>query len=52
VRRDVIFEEEVPFKGFRGYHMDINPIDPINLIDPVALVYVPRDIAVGRKRPT
>jgi hypothetical protein len=30
----------------------VEPIDPIDLIDPVALVDVPRDIAVGRKRPT
>jgi hypothetical protein len=29
----------------------IEPIDPIDLVDPVALVDVPRDIAVGQKRP-
>jgi hypothetical protein len=29
----------------------IEPIDPIDLVDPVAPVDVPRDIAVGRKRP-
>jgi hypothetical protein len=30
----------------------VEPIDPIDLVDPVAPVDVPRDIAVGRKRPT
>jgi hypothetical protein len=30
----------------------IEPIDPIDLVDPVAPVDVPRDIAVGQKRPT
>jgi hypothetical protein len=30
----------------------IEPIDPIDLVDHVALVDVPRDIAVGQKRPT
>jgi hypothetical protein len=30
----------------------VEPIDPIDLIDHVAPVDVPRDIAVGRKRPT
>jgi hypothetical protein len=29
----------------------IEPIDQIGLVDPVALVNVPRDIAIGRKRP-
>ena len=29
----------------------IEPIDPIDLVDLVAPVDVPRDIAVGRKRP-
>ena len=46
VRRDVTFEEEVSFKRSRGSHMEIDPTDLI------APVYVPRDIAVGRKRPT
>jgi hypothetical protein len=49
VRRDVTFEEEVSFKRSRGSHMEIDPID---LIDPVSPVDVPRDIVVGRKRPT
>jgi hypothetical protein len=31
---------------------DREPIDPIDLVDIVAPVDVPRDIAVGRKRPT
>jgi hypothetical protein len=52
VSRDVTFEEEVSFKRYRGSHMEIDPIDPIDLVDPIALVDVPRDIAVGRKRPT
>jgi hypothetical protein len=30
----------------------IEPIDPIDLVDPIAPVDVPRDIAVGQKRPT
>jgi hypothetical protein len=30
----------------------IDPIDPIDFVDPVALVDVPRDIVVGQKRPT
>ena len=30
----------------------IDPIDPIGIVDPIALVDVPRDIAVGWKRPT
>jgi hypothetical protein len=49
VSRDAIFEEEVSFKRSRGSHMEIDPID---LVDHVALVNVPRDIAVGQKRPT
>jgi hypothetical protein len=46
---DVTFEEEVSFKITRGSHMEIDPIDPV---DPVAPVDVPKDIVVGRKRPT
>ena len=49
VSRDVTFEEEVSFKRSRGSHMEIDPIDPIDLVAPVN---VPRDIAVGQKRPT
>jgi hypothetical protein len=49
VSRDVTFEEEVSFKKSRGSHMEIDPIDPV---DPVAPIDVPKDIAVGRKRPT
>jgi hypothetical protein len=30
----------------------VEPIDPIDRVDPVTLVDVPRDIAVGQKRPT
>jgi hypothetical protein len=52
VSRDVIFEEEVSFKRSRGSHMEIDQIDPIDLVDHVALVDVPRYIAGGRKRPT
>jgi hypothetical protein len=52
VRRDVTFEKEVSFKSSRGSHMEIDQIDPIDIIDPVAPVDVPRDIAVGQKRPT
>jgi hypothetical protein len=75
VRKDVTFEEEVAFRGYKGYHMEIDsgrqeymlhslphpptvqretiePIDPIDLVDHVAPVDVPRDIIVGRKRPT
>jgi hypothetical protein len=52
VSRDVTFEEEVSFKRSRGSHMEIDQIDPIDLVDPVAPVDVPRDIAVGQKRPT
>jgi hypothetical protein len=49
VRRDVTFEEEVSFKISIGSHMEIDPIDPV---DPVAPVDVPKNIEVGRKRPT
>jgi hypothetical protein len=41
-----------PLKRSRGYHMEIDQIDPIDPIDHVALVDVPRDIVVVRKRPT
>jgi hypothetical protein len=52
VSRDVNFEEEVSFKIYRGYHMEIHPIYPINLVDPVARVDVPKDTVVVQKRPT
>jgi hypothetical protein len=52
VRIEFTFEEEVSFKISRGSHMEIDPIDPIDLIDPISLVDVPKDIAVGQKRPT
>jgi hypothetical protein len=52
VRRDVTFEEEVSFKISRGSHMEIDPIDPIDLVDTISPVDVPKDIAVGQKRPT
>ena len=48
VSRDVTFEE-VSFERSRGSHMEIDPID---LVDPVAPIVVPRDIVVGQKRPT
>jgi hypothetical protein len=72
VRKDVTFEEEVAFRRYRGYHMELDnetpkemvpslphpptvqreKIEPIDPLDPVAPVDVPKDIAVGRKRPT
>jgi hypothetical protein len=52
VRKYVTFGEEVSFTRSRGSHMEINQIDPIDLVDLVAPIDVPRDIAVGRNRPT
>jgi hypothetical protein len=52
VSREFTFEEEVSFKRSRGSHMEIHLIDPIDHVDPIAPVDVPRDIAVGWKRPT
>jgi hypothetical protein len=63
VSRDVIFEEEIAFQRSRESHMEIDsetvPSPPsavqreraIIPVDPVALVDIPRDIAVGHKRP-
>jgi hypothetical protein len=52
VSRDVTFEKGVSFKRSRGSHMEIDQIDPIDIIYPIAPVDVPRDIAVGQKRLT
>jgi hypothetical protein len=52
VSRDVTFEEEVSFKRSRGSHMEIDLIDPFDLIDIVAPVNVPRYTTVGRNIPT
>jgi hypothetical protein len=67
VSRDVIFEEEITFRRSRESQMEIDNeivpsppstvqretvIDPVDLVDPVAPVDVPRNIAVGHKRPT
>jgi hypothetical protein len=52
VRKEVTFEEEVLFKRSKGSHMEIDQIDPIDPVDPIAPFDVPRDIAVGQKRPT
>jgi hypothetical protein len=63
VSRDVIFEKEIAFRRSRESQMEIDsetiPSPPLTVqretiidpIDPVALVDVPRDIAVGHKRP-
>jgi hypothetical protein len=66
VSRDVIFEEEIAFRRSKESQMENDNetipsppstvqretiIDPIDLVDPVAPVDVPRDIAVGHKRP-
>jgi hypothetical protein len=63
VRKDVIFEEEIAFRRSKEYQMDIDsekvhfphstvqrettivPVNPVDLVD------VPRDIAVGHKMP-
>jgi uncharacterized membrane protein YvbJ len=68
VSRDVTFEEEIAFRRSKESHMEIDsekkketvPSPPsavrretvIDPVDPVALVDVPRYIAVGQKRPT
>jgi hypothetical protein len=61
VSRDVIFEEERAFRRSRESQMEIDsetiPSPPSAVqretsIDPVDPVVVPRDIAVGHKRPT
>jgi hypothetical protein len=44
VSRYVSCEEELSFKRSIGSHMDIDPIDLVDLIAPVN---VPKDIAVG-----
>jgi hypothetical protein len=66
VSRDVVFEEKIAFRRSRESHMAIDSeivpsppsvvqrdtiIDPIDPIDTVASVDVPRDIVVGHKRP-
>jgi hypothetical protein len=66
VSRDVIFEEEITFQRSRESQMEIESdtipsppsavqrettIDPVDPVDPVAPVDIPRDIAVGHKRP-
>jgi hypothetical protein len=66
VSRDVIFEEEIAFRRSRESQMEIDsetiPSPPsavqrettivlVDPVDPVALVDVPRDIAVGHERP-
>jgi hypothetical protein len=48
---DVTFKEEVSFKRSIGSHMEIDQIDPIDLVDHVALDDVPKDIAISQKRP-
>ena len=64
ISRDVIFEEEIAFQRSRESQMEIDndtiPSPPsavqretvIEPVDPVAPVDVPRDIAIGHKRPT
>jgi hypothetical protein len=64
VSRDVIFEEEIAFRRSRESQMEIDSeivpsppsivqrettIVPVNPVDPVAPVVVPRDITVGHK---
>jgi hypothetical protein len=63
VSRDVIFEEEIAFQRSRESQMEIDnkivPSPPSTIqrettiipTDPVAPVDIPRDIAVGHKRP-
>jgi hypothetical protein len=67
VSRDVIFEEEIAFRRSRESQIEIDSeivpsppstiqretaIVPVDPIDPVAPVDVPKDIAVGHKRPS
>ena len=67
VSRDVTFEEEIAFRRYKESQMEIDNeivpsppsavqretvIDPVDSIDPVAPVDVPKDIAVGHKRPS
>jgi hypothetical protein len=66
VSKDVIFEEDIAFRRSRGSQMEIDSetipsppsivhrdkvIDPVDPVDPIAPVDVPREIAVGHKRP-
>jgi hypothetical protein len=67
VSRDVTFEEEIAFRRSRESRMEIDsekneetiPSPPsavqreisTNPVDPIAPVDVPRDIAIGHKRP-
>jgi hypothetical protein len=66
VRKDVNFEEEIAFRRARESQMEIDSetilslpsavqreiaIVPVDPVDPVALVDVPRDIVVGHKSP-
>jgi hypothetical protein len=66
VSKDVIFEEEIAFQRSKKSQMEIDSetvpspplavqrettIDPLDLVDPVNPVDIPRDIAVGHKRP-
>jgi hypothetical protein len=64
VSRDVTFEEEISFRRSRESHMEIesekdettpsprSKIQRETVTDPIDPVDVPRDIAVGQKRPT